>query len=426
MKLSIQNLAKIKRADIELNGITVIAGDNDTGKSTVGKALYAMFNGFHDLAGNVSVQRINSIANAVSSGIIGYDDFPYKRVPYIKNADDWLDLISEMTKEQALSSDFILEKAKSMVEEKYDFNIFDNEERYFELKQRVDRILHITDDEIIRQIISDEFNAVFHNQVNSLYDNSDTWVEMIIKNQPVKAVIKSNSCTNAKILFNLVHSAVYVDDPLIIDRLSTGRLSTDNIVVRDLIRRLRYTKNNDLLTNIVNEKTLNEVIKIINRTVPGDFMRKDKQVVLQRSDFREPLNVSNLSTGVKAFAVPKLLMQNNQISEKDVLILDEPEIHLHPEWQVLYAEFLVLFQKAFDLTVLLTTHSPYFLNAIEVFSRKYDRLSSVNYYQTKIEDDNMVTLVEVTDRLNEIYGSMAAPFNILREMESELELGMES
>ena len=426
MKLSIQNLAKIKRADIELNGITVIAGDNDTGKSTVGKALYAMFNGFHDLAGNVSVQRINSIANAVSSGIIGYDDFPYKRVPYIKNADDWLDLISEMTKEQALSSDFILEKAKSMVEEKYDFNIFDNEEKYFELKQRVDRILHITDDEIIRQIISDEFNAVFHNQVNSLYDNSDTWVEMIIKNQPVKAVIKSNSCTNAKILFNLVHSAVYVDDPLIIDRLSTGRLSTDNIVVRDLIRRLRYTKNNDLLTNIVNEKTLNEVIKIINRTVPGYFMRKDKQVVLQRSDFREPLNVSNLSTGVKAFAVPKLLMQNNQISEKDVLILDEPEIHLHPEWQVLYAEFLVLFQKAFDLTVLLTTHSPYFLNAIEVFSRKYDRLSSVNYYQTKIEDDNMVTLVEVTDRLNEIYGSMAAPFNILREMESELELGMAS
>ena len=424
MKLSIQNLAKIKRADIELNGITVIAGDNDTGKSTVGKALYAMFNGFHDLAGNVSVQRINSIANAVSSGIIGYDDFPYKRVPYIKNTDDWLDLISEMTKEQALSSDFILEKAKSMVEEKYDFNIFDNEEKYFELKQRVDRILHITDDEIIRQIISDEFNAVFHNQVNSLYDNSDTWVEMIIKNQPVKAVIKSNSCTNAKILFNLVHSAVYVDDPLIIDRLSTGRLYTDNIVVRDLIRRLRYTKNNDLLTNIVNEKTLNEVIKIINRTVPGDFMRKDKQVVLQRSDFREPLNVSNLSTGVKAFAVSKLLMQNNQISEKDVLILDEPEIHLHPEWQVLYAEFLVLFQKAFDLTVLLTTHSPYFLNAIEVFSRKYDRLSSVNYYQTKIEDDNMVTLVEVTDRLNEIYGSMAAPFNTLREMESEL--GMES
>jgi len=117
-------------------------------------------------------------------------------------------------------------------------------------------------------------------------------------------------------------------------------------------------------------------------------------------------------------------MQNNQIREKDVLILDEPEIHLHPEWQVLYAEFLVLFQKAFDLTILLTTHSPYFLNAIEVFSRKYDRLSNVNYYQTKVQDDNMVTLVEVTDNLDEIYGSMAAPFSKLGEMEQEL--GMDS
>ena len=37
MKLKIQNFAKIKDADIILDGITVIAGKNNTGKSTVEK-----------------------------------------------------------------------------------------------------------------------------------------------------------------------------------------------------------------------------------------------------------------------------------------------------------------------------------------------------------------------------------------------------
>ena len=43
MKLSIRKLAKIKEADIEIDGITVICGNNNTGKSTVGKALFAIF-----------------------------------------------------------------------------------------------------------------------------------------------------------------------------------------------------------------------------------------------------------------------------------------------------------------------------------------------------------------------------------------------
>lgn len=38
MRLEIKNFAKIKEADITLDGITVIAGENNTGKSTVVKS----------------------------------------------------------------------------------------------------------------------------------------------------------------------------------------------------------------------------------------------------------------------------------------------------------------------------------------------------------------------------------------------------
>lgn len=49
MQIKISNIGKIKEADVTINGITVIAGENNTGKSTVGKALYSIFNSFVDV-----------------------------------------------------------------------------------------------------------------------------------------------------------------------------------------------------------------------------------------------------------------------------------------------------------------------------------------------------------------------------------------
>ena len=38
--LNLKNVGLIKEASIKINGLTVIAGENDTGKSTVGKSLF--------------------------------------------------------------------------------------------------------------------------------------------------------------------------------------------------------------------------------------------------------------------------------------------------------------------------------------------------------------------------------------------------
>lgn len=38
MDIKLRNFGKIKEADIQLSGLTLIAGPNDSGKSTVGKA----------------------------------------------------------------------------------------------------------------------------------------------------------------------------------------------------------------------------------------------------------------------------------------------------------------------------------------------------------------------------------------------------
>ena len=63
MKLYIENVGKISQANIELNGITVIAGENDTGKSSVGKILYSIFNSLYRLPEKIIESKENLLAD---------------------------------------------------------------------------------------------------------------------------------------------------------------------------------------------------------------------------------------------------------------------------------------------------------------------------------------------------------------------------
>lgn len=113
------------------------------------------------------------------------------------------------------------------------------------------------------------------------------------------------------------------------------------------------------------------------------------------------------------------MITDNIINEKDVIIFDEPEIHLHPEWQIRYAELLVLIQKYFDLTILLTTHSPFFLRAIEVFSKKYETEEKCTYYMAKTK--NEYSIFEKIKDTSDIYAKMADAFSILDKINDDIE-----
>ena len=44
MELYLRNIGKIAEASVRIDGISVIAGENDTGKSTIGRVLFSTFN----------------------------------------------------------------------------------------------------------------------------------------------------------------------------------------------------------------------------------------------------------------------------------------------------------------------------------------------------------------------------------------------
>ena len=127
------------------------------------------------------------------------------------------------------------------------------------------------------------------------------------------------------------------------------------------------------------------------------------------------INAKNLSTGLKTFAIIKMLLQNGTLEENGTIILDEPEIHLHPEWQLLFAELIVLLQKEFGMHILLTTHSPYFLNAIEVYSEKYKINEKCKYYIAENTTNGSI-IKDMTGNTRNIYRKLARPIQELENI----------
>ena len=61
MEFNINNVCKVNKADITANGITVIAGYNDTGKSTILKSIDVFLKTFGKKKENIEAERWNSI-----------------------------------------------------------------------------------------------------------------------------------------------------------------------------------------------------------------------------------------------------------------------------------------------------------------------------------------------------------------------------
>ena len=70
MKLNIEKIGKINKAEIVFDGLTIIAGKNSTGKSTVGKALFSIFNSFYKISNTYNSYR----ERAIRKRILDLDD----------------------------------------------------------------------------------------------------------------------------------------------------------------------------------------------------------------------------------------------------------------------------------------------------------------------------------------------------------------
>ncbi len=421
MKLNITNVGKIGSATFEFNGITVIAGNNNTGKSTVGKSLFSLFHRFLNINDAVKRHRYNALIKRIKNLDLKYGDVD----DWWKSTDELINKYNLKDIRKFLEDGLDISDARNTLDSIIMFDGPDKEEFYEELLSGLYEVKSISNNRLKEELVTLFFNNIFASQINNVQANVDNAkLELKIKNKPLRVVFKDNQCILAEDSVTLTNKAIYIDDPYATDidfKYMLYNQSVGRDYINNILAGLLHTNNSDdVVDKIIASDKYKAIECIIDRVIKGNLIENKRGIfTLQNEDFPDGLSVSNISTGVKSFLIIKKLITDNIISEKDVLIFDEPEIHLHPEWQILYAELLVLIQKYFDLTILLTTHSPFFLRAIEVYSRKYKIEDKCTYYVASVK--NKYSVFERINDTAEVYDKMADAFSVLNKINDDID-----
>ncbi|MEB3058541.1 AAA family ATPase [Parvimonas sp. D9] len=412
MKLFLKNIGKIEKATIDLNGITVIAGENDTGKSTIGKALFAVFNSFYDIESKIKMEREKSIENYIfansNSNSINLSILRENFIDTVINElnSDNIHNIDEKTIKKTIYNN---------IEENVDDETIELVDKTAKKVKEVFGISHL---EFLKEILKNNLLTEFSYQIGNIFSNEDSEITLTIKGRDINIKIKDDKFFSVENDISLGTEVIYIDNPFIIDDIDTIILSRLN---RNISSKHSYFLRkkleseyflNTIIDKIIIQKSFEE---IFNKIDLGNFVKFGPGIKYKKNNNEKALNVENLSTGIKSFMLIKTLLLNGHLSENGTIVLDEPEVHLHPEWQLIFAELIVLLQKEFNMHILLTTHSPYFLNAIEVYSAKYEIKEKCKFYLSE-NDGNFAKFNDVTNNSELIYKKLARPF---QELENE-------
>lgn len=425
MKLLLNNFAKVEHAEIKCDGITIIAGENNTGKSTIGKVLFSVFNSTHDLNKKIEQERRKELRKVLQRNLNNYFS-EIDRDVYIKKRRILMRTIIDKICDEILEVDIESGRQK---QEKYIYDIIQRncvvelDDRIIEITNKLIEIINLPDEKIELEYISRYFKNIFYEQINSISeDKKEASIVLNIKNKEMKLNFSDNKCNIFKSEYNILNNAFYIENPFIIDDLNNiGRVYYSTSILKDNIISQITSDKSDIMEGVINsisvENKLESIYDILENVVKGTVNENENgEYYFSGEEQKRPINVNNLSTGLKSFILIKMLLENGILKEKDVLILDEPEIHLHPEWQIYYAELIVLLQREFDLTVIITTHSPYFIDAIEVFSAKHKISDRINYYLSDNVNGYFANVKDVTNNIELIYRKLAAPMQQLENM----------
>jgi len=340
MRLYLRNIGMIKEADVKLDGLTVIAGENDTGKSTVGKALTALLK-TEFISRQKYFKKLNELKKQKKTidNLVKY---------YYKNRKYGFQRLRELLFEEKLRIDY------DLYPETF------NEESFIKLELNNNKYL---------KVFFDKKNNEWSFDKNSL--NIDDNCEL--------------------------KDITYIQSPIIWDLQSFFnsilQLKTQVEIEEDIKFSFSYPYLLwDLYGKIINKRIKNvskfhlKKINIIKNIINGEFVKKSgNNFVFRRKNVDIPL--IDVAHGIKSFGILQMLLENGYISERGILIFDEPEVHLHPKWQIEYAELIISFVKK-GVKVLVNTHSPYIVQA---FIKFYDESFDINFYlanNNHIEDVN--------------------------------------
>lgn len=421
MNLTVENISVVEKADITLDSITVIAGYNGTGKSSISKALYAVLSASCNILEKIKLERINSIQYRIREAFakIAYED-EEKGFPR-----EWIDSFLMKIAESVKIADEKNQKSKIKIEmDKLDA-VFGKDteakDAFLSLIEDFAQQVYERPDELYRKfILNKTITNLFHGQVRNLNNNEMAKISL--------EDFHSKSCLNMKYVDNKMesegnfnfesHNIFYLEPRHIFDVLSNGKqIQGMDIRYKDLEEKLRVDPRQQedyvLEQHEEIEHASNLIDSILDDVVKGRLIYENDSFLFKEEVNQIPIHIANTASGLKTLLVLQRLVKNGALRRGDVLIIDEPEMNQHPKWQVIFAEVLVLLGKEMNIKIMLNSHSPYFIRALECKMARYEVLDKGKFYLMQEGSKGRYVAEDVTKNTEKIYRDLYEPLEEL-------------
>ena len=469
MNIELKNIALIEEGDLELKGITLIADENDSGKSTIGKTLFTTLttlNNFEkEFLTNLS-QRIEVSyfsLKSISEESLDNNEIKIinqsilKRITELSKKIDSFDqeinkIIKSSLKMEISEKNFknleilfsmliedteiLKNDLKNYIEQKNLNLTSDNQFLIYRLITSLDELLNLKPvlnyEKIKLDLFQRAFYREFENNISNIFlDEKKSFIGLNESGEKIEIGINDSRISHVNFMYGKLkreNNTIYVESPLIIDYIEEicrrGPLSFINKIDKNYrIKKLKSALQNEreideVDTVLGKEELYKDLVERIHKIILGEFEynKSNKDFIYRKQGYT--FDKKSVATGIKSFGIMEILLKNKQLDENTILIIDEPEVHLHPKWQIKYAEILILISKELGVKILLNSHSPYLIRAMEVYRKTYDYEDNTKFYTlTDCTEGKSKKILDVTNNLNQIFDKLIEPYEILREVD---------
>jgi predicted ATPase len=445
MKFVLDNIGIIKKAEIEIKALTVIAGLNDVGKSFVTRTIFSVIKTITESNTQLKIEQferiqatINQIYQVarpvlVNSPVVLNKLYP----PHITNQ---ISTIYSSQYNSPLDKAYIvplletykLEVITALEKIPRTGNVTQNRQ----IKSATDSINKLMDSILERfyQEDNEEENCrnyfekvivkkFFQSQIGSINSELSSITMSEEDNELIKISI-GNSVVNSFEIKGVIpfKEATLIESPIILQLskfINSTLLIQGSPFNRRMVQQRAELQYNiyDLVEKLYlsastsqNEKFIsifNRIANIIGGRLifePAElnftFVKKNVQKIKS----------FNMASGVKSFGILQLLLTSGSISSNSILIVDEPEVHLHPKWEVEYARIIIALCEL-GIPIIVSSHSPYMIEALSKYSDGSPIKERTKFYFGKVStSDGYSTFDDVSSDLTPIFAALASPF----------------
>lgn len=422
LHFKLDNYHAVGHADIQVGGVTVIAGVNGCGKSTISRLLTYFLSSMSQF----EYQNTEKLVNKINSFLTRFMRLgnpalsTMARRAYIQEKhlklDDMQDIMYSVIN---LVHDTIITQVLngSELQRRRILSLFDIEYQGEELigdvinkvegylERHFQQFKYMYDD--IRLMNEERKISELRANISDNYDISDEIPPVSLIENGLNLLLDDGTFQEPLYF----RKAIYIDAAMSPSLSYMKRTAIDEY--------LNYLMTSEV--SVKHDEITHELVLRLGKMIKGKISldQSDSHIHDEFHYISESgldININEAASGIQSLATIYRLLDRGHLDNETLLLIDEPETHLHPQWVVEYARLLVLLNKKLNVKLVLASHSPDFVGAIEFFMRKYAIQEDTIFYQAKYDEESRkYDFISLDNGVMEIFESFNIALNRISE-----------